>query len=83
MQNYKLSLDLSDLANDFSKYDLREYRLPFCLYFVEAENPDEACAMILQRIMNALMRQKNTLDTRILCRKVRRYMRIDRIETVK
>lgn len=80
MPNYKLSIDLIDLQLDLLPYDLREYRLPFCLYFIEAENPDDACSIMMQRVMLAIMKIKPTIETRIICRKIRRYMRIDKIE---
>ena len=83
MPNYRISIDLSDLVQDLNNYDLREYRLPFCLYFVEAANPDEACSVIMNRVMNALMKIRPDIETRIVCRKVRRFMRIDRVECVK
>ena len=80
MPNYRLSIDLIDLQLDLLPYDLREYRLPFCLYFIEAENPDDACSTMMNRIMIAIMKLKPTIETRIICRKIRRHMRIDKIE---
>jgi len=80
MPNYRLSIDLSDLYLEMEKYSLREYRLPFSLYILEAENPDDACAILLERVMTALLKVDSTMKTRILCRKVRRFMRIDKIE---
>ena len=80
MPNYRLSIDLIDLQLDLLPYDLREYRLPFCLYFIEAENPDDACSTMMNRIMLAIMKIKPTIETRIICRKIRRHMRIDKIE---
>tara|TARA_B100001564_G_scaffold259446_1_gene221267 strand:- start:1109 stop:1357 length:249 start_codon:yes stop_codon:yes gene_type:complete len=80
MPNYRLSIDLIDLQLDLLQYDLREYRLPFCLYFIEAENPDDACSIMMNRIMLAIMKIKPTIETRIICRKIRRHMRIDKIE---
>lgn len=80
MPNYRLSIDLSDLYLEMEQYSLREYRLPFSLYILEAENPDDACSILLERVMTALLKVDNTMKTRILCRKVRRFMRIDKIE---
>ncbi len=80
MPNYRISLDLSDLYTELSDYDLREYRLPFSLYILEADSPDDACYEILKRIQNSLMKQAQGVDTRVLCRKVRKLMRIDKIE---
>ena len=80
MPNYRLSIDLIDLQLDLLPYDLREYRLPFCLYFIEAENHDDACSTMMNRIMIAIMKIKPSIETRIICRKIRRHMRIDKIE---
>tara|TARA_Y100000004_G_scaffold164219_1_gene194183 strand:- start:320 stop:568 length:249 start_codon:yes stop_codon:yes gene_type:complete len=80
MPNFKLSVDLADLQNELTVFDLRDYRLPFCLYFIEADNPDDACSTIMMRLMRLILKEKCNLETRILCRKIRRYMRIDKIE---
>tara|TARA_B100001778_G_scaffold287976_1_gene256049 strand:- start:5068 stop:5316 length:249 start_codon:yes stop_codon:yes gene_type:complete len=80
MPNYRLSIDLSDLYLEIEKYSLREYRLPFSLYILEADNPDDACATIMLRIMTSLMKTEHTIETRVLCRKVRKFLRVDKIE---
>ena len=80
MANYRLSVDLSDLQRDLNKYELREYRLPFSLYILEADSPDDACSTIMTRLMNVLIKERCDIETRILCRKIRRFMRIDKIE---
>ena len=68
-------LELQDL-------DLREYNKPFMLKFIEAENPDDACYNILERIITEILSEKDTLEVRVLCRKIRRYLRIDKIEAL-
>lgn len=80
MPNYRLSVDLSDLQRELSEYDLREYRLPFSLYILEADNPDDACSTIMARLMRLVIKEQCSIKSRILCRKIRRYMRIDKIE---
>ena len=82
MPNYRLSIDLVDLSKEISEYSLREYRLPFCMYILEADNPDDACHTIMMRIMKALIKESNTIKTRILCRKVRKHMRLDRVQVI-
>ena len=72
MPNYRMSIDLLDLYLELDRYDLREYRLPFSLYIIEADNPDDACSILLNRIMLAIMRKEPSIETRILCRKIRR-----------
>ncbi len=80
MANFRLSVDLSDIQRELEKYSLREYNVPFSLYFIEADSPDDACSTIMMRLMKLIMEQNGSIKTRILCRKVRRYMRIDKIE---
>ena len=80
MRNFKLSIDLSDIYLDIQKLDLREYNKPFMLKFIEAENPDDACHNLLERIISEILSEKDTIEVRILCRKIRKNLRIDRIE---
>jgi hypothetical protein len=80
MPNYRLHLDLSDFSSEFLNYDLSEFRSPFCLYFIEASDPDDACSVTSHRIVSLLLKEDESISTRILCRKIRKYMRIDRID---
>jgi len=82
MPNYRISIDLVDLYRDIENYSLREYRLPFSLYILEADNPDDASHTIMMRIMRALMKKDTSIETRILCRRIRRSLRLDKIETL-
>jgi hypothetical protein len=80
MPNYRVSLDLVDLYPKLDRYGLREFNSPFLLYILESENADQACYEIMIRLMRSLIRQSNDIETRIFCRKVRRLMRIDKVE---
>lgn len=80
MQNFRLSIDLSDIYIELSKLDLREYNAPFLLKFIEADNPDDACYKIIQRIINEIMKTSISIKNRILCRKIKIFIRIDKIE---
>ncbi len=80
MRNYKISIDLSDLYLDLADFDLREYNKPFMLKFIEAENPDDACHVVLDRIIHEILLENDSIEARILCRKIRKHMRIDKIE---
>lgn len=75
-------IDLADIFLELEKYSLREYRQPFCLYILEAENPDAACHEIMHRIMNAILKEDSTIESRIMCRKIRKYLRVDRVEVL-
>jgi hypothetical protein len=80
MPNYRISLDLVDLYPELDSYGLREFNSPFLLYILESENADQACYEIMIRLMRSLIRQNNDIETRIFCRKVRRLMRVDKVE---
>ncbi len=82
MPNYRISIDLVDLYREIENYSLREYRLPFSLYILEADNPDDAAHTIMLRIMRALLKKDTGIKTRILCRRIRRSLRLDKIETL-
>jgi hypothetical protein len=75
-------IDLADVFIELEKYSLREYRQPFSLYILEAENPDAACHEIMHRIMNAILKESNTIESRIMCRKIRKHLRVDRVEVL-
>ena len=80
MPNYKLSIDLSDHFKDVViLFAMREFTVPFCLYFLDAENPDDACFILYRRVIHAIMKEDDSIETRILCRKIRRDMRVDKI----
>jgi hypothetical protein len=82
MRNFKLSIDLSDLQADLKKFTLREFSLPFSIIFIEENNPDDACYELLLRLMRLILSQDNSINTRIICRKIRKLMRIDKIQSL-
>lgn len=79
MRNFRLSIDLSDFYIELRKFVLREYSLPFSLIFIEANDPDDACYMITIKLIKLLMDQNPSVQTRILCKKIKRHIRIDKI----
>lgn len=84
MRNYRISIDLSDVYNELIEYNVHKigYTLPFSLVFIEANDPDQACYLILVRLINHILNQRSNIETRILCRKVKRLTRIDKIESL-
>jgi hypothetical protein len=82
MRNFKLSIDLSDLQADLKKFKLKEFSLPFSIIFIEENNPDDACYELLSRLMKLILSQDNSIGTRIICRKIRKLMRIDKIQSL-
>ena len=80
MENYRISIDLSDVYFELQDYSIREYSYPFSLYILEAENPDAACDEIKVRIIREILKKDSSIDSRIFCRKISKYMRIDKVE---
>lgn len=80
MRNFKVSLDLSNIFREIEKYKLREFDAPFLIIFIQANDPDEVCYELLLRIMNQILIVDNSMSTRILCRKLRKKIRFDRIQ---
>lgn len=79
MRNFKISLDLSDAQQYLKNFVLREYSLPFCLIFIEADDPDDACHESVHRLLRLIVDQKYNIETRVLCRKLKKLIRIDKI----
>lgn len=80
MPNYKVHIDLCDVYNDLILYDLRDFHHPFVLLFVDANDPDDACENSIYRIQSSIMKIDPSLEARVLCRKVRKLVRIDKIK---
>lgn len=82
MRNFKIFIDICDIYLELVKLHTRKYTTPFMIMFVEADDPDGACDVAIHRIMQEIMSQEITVQTRILCRKVRKKIRIERIESL-
>jgi hypothetical protein len=80
MKNYKVSLDLSDVFREIERYKLREFDAPFLIIFIQANDPDEVCYELVERLLNQLLRKDSSIKTRVLCRVIRKKIRFDRIE---
>jgi|TARA_B100001094_G_C17764258_1_gene591908 hypothetical protein len=82
MQNYRVSIDLSDVYFEMQDYALREYSYPFSLYILEADNPDAACEEIKRRVISEILKKDSSITARIFCRKINKYMRIDKVQSL-
>lgn len=81
---YRLNIDLADFSNnsDLRRFSLRQYSLPFCTIFLEAKSPDDATHRALAELIQLLLDQHSDVWTRILCRKIRRRIKITKIQAV-
>ena len=82
MRNFKISIDLSDVYLELQHLNLDQYTVPFMTVFVEADNPDEACRVITKRILKEIMKNGSSIENRVLCQKIKKLIRIDKIESL-
>lgn len=84
MNGYRVDVDLADFNTNsqIRRFNLREYAVPFCNLFIEANNPDEAASGVLHKLLELLLDQDHGVDTRVLCRKIRKRIRITKIKPV-
>jgi hypothetical protein len=82
MQNYRVTTDLSDVYKELIPYSIHliGYTLPFSLIFIEAKDYDDACFAVVDRIIKQILSKSKSIKSRILCRKVKRLIRIDKVE---
>jgi hypothetical protein len=77
---YKVYLDMTLVINNLQPYKLGKYNATFPIVFIEARNPDEACFKAAYNLIKILLEQEDTVETRLVCRKVRRYLRVMKVE---
>ena len=82
MRNFKIFIDICDIYLEILKLDTTRYTMPFIIMFVEADDPDGACNTAMFRIMDEIMFSGVNIQNRILCRKLRRKIRIERIQSL-
>lgn len=80
MRNYKVMIDMSDNFLEINKFRIREFDAPFLIIFIQASDPDEVCYELVQRLINKILEKDDSIQTRILCRKIKRTFRFDRIQ---
>lgn len=73
---------MADLQVELESFKLREYNLPFTVIFIEAENPDAACHKVRQSLLRLILQQSDDISNRILCEKIKKFLRIDKIDAL-
>lgn len=79
MKNYRIMLDISSIFGYFKHLHLRSYNSPFPTIFISANDPDDACCSVLDQLIKIIIDQDSTINTRILCRRIKKFCRIDKI----
>ena len=79
MRIYKLFVDFFDIYEELMRFNLYEFHSPFAILFIEASDPDDACEIAMHRLMRLIIKQDSSIKTRITCRNIRKYFRIDKV----
>lgn len=76
MKIYKVHLDLSMVIGRLRQFQLKEYNSEFPIVFVEAKSPDDACFKSVYILIQGILRQDSSIETRLLCRNLKDDIRI-------
>ncbi len=79
MKTYKVFMDLTLIIYELTKFDLKEYNTSFPIIFVESSEPDGACYKALYRLIQIILRQDASMETTMLCRKLKNEIRITKV----
>lgn len=72
-------LDISNVYRYIRHLRLKEYSSPFPIIFLAANDPDDACKIVFDNLITLIIGQEPSIDMRIVCRKIKRKSRIDKI----
>jgi hypothetical protein len=79
MKNYKAMIDISNVYAKIKHLKLKSYNIPFPIVFITAKDPDEACKSVFDNLIYIIMAQEPTIEMRLICRKIKRFSRIDKL----
>ncbi len=72
-------LDLSKIYNKIKHLNLKNYNKPFVTIFLSANDPDDACFLVLHTLIKIVLDQDPSIEMRVACRQIKRDARIDKI----
>lgn len=72
-------LDISNIYVDIKHLNLKKYSSPFPTIFLSAKDPDDACAMVFNELIKIIMDQDPSIKMRIICRRIKRICKVDKI----
>lgn len=72
-------LDISSIYKEISHLKLKNYASPFPTIFLSARDPDEACLMCFDNLIDIILLQDCTIDMRIICKNIKILCKIDKI----
>lgn len=72
-------LDMSSVYPDIKHLKLKKYDSPFPTVFVSANDPDDACHLVIAQLLKIILDQDSSVIMRIVCRRIKKYVKIDKI----
>ena len=72
-------LDISNIFRDIKHLNLKKYNSPFPTIFISAQNPDDACYLVIHNLIEIIIKQDSSIVMRMVCRKIRRQSKIDKV----
>ena len=76
---FKVHLDLSLIINRLIRFNLNEYNSTKPIVFVEAANPDGACFKATFNLIQIILKQDDSIESRLICRAIREDIRIIKV----
>ena len=76
---FKVHLDLSLIINRLIRFNLHEYDSTEPIVFIEAADPDGACFKAIFNLIQIILKQDSSIESRLLCRSIREDIRILKI----
>lgn len=73
-------LDISNIYREIKHLNLKKYNSPFPTIFLTATDPDDACSLVFDSLIKIIMDQDPSIQMRIICRKLKRICKIDKLE---
>jgi hypothetical protein len=72
-------LDISNVYKDIRHLDLKKYNSPFPTLFVSAKDPDDACNVVINNLIKIILDQNSSIQMRIICIRIRKKSKIDKV----
>lgn len=76
---FKVRLDLSLVISRLVRFDLHEYNSTAPILFIEAHDPDGACFKAIFNLIQMILKQDDSIESRLLCRSIREDIRVIKV----
>jgi hypothetical protein len=76
---FKVRLDLSLVISRLIRFNLHEYNSTEPILFIEAADPDGACFKAIFNLIQIILKQDDSIESRLLCRSIREDIRVIKV----